>query len=228
MTPLSPNQLQAITPSENTTRTEVLWYAGYTAPRHEKRVAEHFTKRGVEHFLPLYGAIHRWNNGRHWVQLPLFPGYIFVHIALRDRLRVIEVPGLVRLVGFNGLPYPLPEADITKMMEALSKGTLAEPYPYLTAGTRVEIRNGPLQGMTGILLRRQNKYRVVISVDLIMRSMVVEVDARDVVPVRRRSSQRLADAPDVFLGNSPGTSSRRACNSGPATMTTCSPKRVDK
>jgi transcription antitermination factor NusG len=163
----------------------MLWYAGYTASRHEKRVAEHFAQRGVEHFLPLYETIHRWNNGRHRVQLPLFPGYIFVRIALRDRLRVIEVPGFVRLVGFNSLPYPLPEADITRMMGALKRGVLAEPYPYLTAGTRVEIRNGPMQGMTGILLRRQNKCRVVISVDLIMRSMIVEVEAGDVVPVRR-------------------------------------------
>jgi len=174
-------------PAENSVYTETLWYAGYTAARHEKRVAQHFVQRGVEHFLPLYETIHRWNNGRHRVQLPLFPSYIFVRIALRDRLRVIEVPGFVRLVGFSGLPCPLPEADINKMMQALNKGVLAEPYPYLTVGTRVEIRNGPLQGMTGILLRRQNKCRVVISVDLIMRSMVVEVEAGDVVPVRNSS-----------------------------------------
>lgn len=165
--------------------SDVLWYAGYTAARHEKRVADHFAQRGVEHFLPLYETIHRWNNGRHRVQLPLFPGYIFVRIALQDRLRVLEVPGFVRLVGFNSLPLPLPEVDINSMREALTRGVLAEPYPYLTVGTRVEIRNGPLQGMTGILLRRQNRCRVVISVDLIMRSMAVEVEASDVAPLRR-------------------------------------------
>src|SRR5437868_7815156 len=171
--------------AEEVAHSEMLWYAGYTASRHEKRVAEHFVQRGVEHFLPLYETIHRWNNGRHRVKLPLFPGYIFVRMALKDRLRVLEVPGFVRLVGFNSLPYPLPESDINKMMEALSKGVLAEPYPYLTAGTRVEIENGPLQGMTGILLRRQNKCRLVISIDLIMRSMIVEVEAGDVVPIRK-------------------------------------------
>ena len=178
---------EPICQAQNHAYGETLWYAGYTASRHEKRVAEHFAQRGVEHFLPLYETIHRWNNGRHRVQLPLFPGYIFVRIALQDRLRVIEVPGFVRLVGFNSLPCPLPEADINRMKEALNKGVLAEPYPYLTVGTRVEIRNGPMQGMTGILLRRQNKCRVVISVDLIMRSMIVEVEAGDVVPVRRPS-----------------------------------------
>ena len=180
--------------AEDTLHSEMLWYAGYTASRHEKRVAEHFAQRGVEHFLPLYETIHRWNNGRHRVQLPLFPSYIFVRIALRDRLRVIEVPGFVRLVGFNSLPYPLPEADINRMKEALKKGVLAEPYPYLTAGTRVEIRNGPMQGMTGILLRRQNKCRVVISVDLIMRSMALEVEAGDVVPVRGSTLSAMQDA----------------------------------
>jgi len=180
--------------AEEAAHSEMLWYAGYTASRHEKRVAEHFVQRGVEHFLPLYETIHRWNNGRHRVQLPLFPGYIFVRIALRDRMRVIEVPGFARLVGFNSLPCPLPEADINKMKDALNKGVVAEPYPYLTVGTRVEIRNGPMQGMTGILLRRQNKCRVVISVDLIMRSMAVEVEASDVVPVRSSTLSAIQDA----------------------------------
>jgi transcription antitermination factor NusG len=180
--------------AEDTLHNETYWYAGYTASRHEKRVAEHFAQRGVEYFLPLYETIHRWNNGRHRVKLPLFPGYIFVRIALRDRLRVIEVPGFVRLVGFNSLPHPLPEADINKMKEALNKGVLAEPYPYLTVGTRVEIRNGPMQGMTGILLRRQNKWRVVISVDLIMRSMAVEVEASDVVPIRNSNFSAVQNA----------------------------------
>ena len=185
----APNSL-----AKDAVQNEMLWYAGYTASRHEKRVAEHFVQRGVEHFLPLYETIHRWNNGRHRVQLPLFPGYIFVHIALRDRRRVIEVPGFVRLVGFNSLPCPLLEADISRMKEALNKGVVAEPYPYLTVGTRVELRNGPLQGMTGILVRRQNKCRVVISVDLIMRSMAVEVEASDVVPVRSSTISAIQDA----------------------------------
>jgi transcription antitermination factor NusG len=168
---------------ETNVDTETLWYAGSTAAWHEKQVAEHLAHRGVEHFLPLYQPIHTWNEGRHRVQMPLFPGYVFVRIALQDRRQVLEVPGVVRLVGFGPVPCPLPETDITKMREALSVGLLAEPYPYLTVGTRVEIRNGPLQGMAGILLRRGNNYRVVISVDLIMRSMVVELDASDVVPV---------------------------------------------
>jgi transcription antitermination factor NusG len=178
--------------NKNEVGTKALWYAGYTASRHEKRVAEHLAQRGVEHFLPLYGTIHRWKNGRHCVHLPLFPGYIFVRVALKDRLRVLEVPGFVKLVGFGGAPHPLPETDITKMKDAFSKGVIAEPYPYLIAGTRVEIHNGPLAGMVGILLRRQNKYRVVLNIDLIMRSMMVEVEASDVAPIRKHLNRNVA------------------------------------
>ncbi|HVO59399.1 MAG TPA: UpxY family transcription antiterminator [Terriglobales bacterium] len=162
-----------------------LWYAGYTASRHEKRVAEHLRQRGVEHFLPLYDTVHRWNNGRHRVQLPLFPGYVFIHIALRDRLRVLEIPGFVRLVGFSSIPVPLPDSEIIAMQQAFQQGIHAEPHPYLTTGSRVEIVRGPLQGMKGVLLRRQGPWRVVLSVDLIMRSMVVEVSADDIVPLTR-------------------------------------------
>jgi transcription antitermination factor NusG len=153
-------------------------------------VAEHLAQRGVEHFLPLYETIHRWKNGRHRVQLPLFPGYIFVRTPLQSRLRILEVPGMVRLVGFGTLPCPLPESDINTMREALSTGVLAQPYPYLLVGTRVEIRNGPFRGMTGILLRRRTGYRVVISVELIQRSIVVEVEAGDVVPLQKRFQRR--------------------------------------
>jgi len=162
---------------------QTLWYAGYTVARHEKKVAQHLAQRGIEHFLPLYVAVRRWNNGRHRVEVPLFPGYVFVRIAVQERLRVLQVPGFVRLVGFGGLPYPLPEYDILTMRNALINGLVAEPYPYLQAGARVEITQGPLQGMRGILLRRQGHCRVVLSVDLIMRSVVVEVEASDVVPV---------------------------------------------
>ena len=164
--------------------SQTLWYAGYTASRHEKRIAEQLEQRSIEHFLPLYQTIHRWKNGRHRVELPIFPGYVFVRIALRERLRVLEIPGFVRLIGFSSIPCALPDAEIEAMRNALNTGIKAEPYPYLTIGTRVEIRNGPLQGMTGILLRRRGQCRVVLSIDLIQRSMAVEVEAEDIVPVR--------------------------------------------
>ncbi|HXQ35946.1 MAG TPA: transcription termination/antitermination NusG family protein, partial [Anaerolineales bacterium] len=82
--------------------SQMFWYAAYTSSRHEKTVAEHLRQREVECFLPLYETVHRWNNGRHRVQLPLFPSYVFVRMGVRDKLRVLQVPGLAQLVSFQG------------------------------------------------------------------------------------------------------------------------------
>jgi transcription antitermination factor NusG len=160
-----------------------LWYAAYTSARHEKTVAEHLRQREIEHFLPLYETVHRWRNGRHRVQLPLFPGYVFVRMSMREKLRVLQVPGLAQIVSFNGAPAALPESEIETLRRALASGTLAQPHPYLAVGSRVEICRGPLQGLRGVLLRHQGQLRVVLSIEMIMRSIVVEVEACDVVAV---------------------------------------------
>jgi transcription elongation factor/antiterminator RfaH len=164
--------------------TQARWYAIYTRSRHEKVVAETLEKRTVEHFLPLYETVRKWKNGRFKVQLPLFPGYLFVHIALSERLRVLQVPGVVRLVGFNGMPAPLPQTEVEIIRSALSKGVEAEPHPYLKVGQRVRIISGPMEGLQGILLRRRGRPRVVVSVDLIMRSVALDIDATQVEPVK--------------------------------------------
>lgn len=160
------------------------WYALYTRSRHEKTVSEQLGQRSVDHFLPLYESIRKWKNGRFKVQLPLFPGYLFVHMDLKDRLPVLQVPGVVSLVGFNGVPAPLPQADIETIRHALSKGVQAQPHRYLKVGSRVRIKGGALEGMQGILLRKKGQLRVVVSVDLIMRSIAIDVDASEVEPVK--------------------------------------------
>ena len=164
------------------------WYAAYTASRHEKTVTEHLRQREIECFLPLYESVRRWNNGRHRVQLPLFPSYVFVRMAVRDRLRVLQVPGLVQLVTFQGAPAALPDTEIETLRSALVAGVVAQPYRYLNLGSKVEICRGPLQRMRGVLLRHQGQFRVVLSVEMIMRSIVVEVDALDVVALDRKAS----------------------------------------
>jgi transcription termination/antitermination protein NusG len=166
--------------------SQMFWYAAYTSSRHEKTVAEHLRQREIECFLPLYETVRRWNNGRHRVQLPLFPSYVFVRMGLRDKLRVLQVPGLAQLVSFQGSPAVLPDAEIETLRSALATGIPAQPYRYLPEGSKVEICNGPLEGLRGILLRHQGQFRVVISVEMIMRSIVVEVDASDVVAVDRK------------------------------------------
>jgi len=88
------------------------WYAAYTCAKHEKRVGAELGARAVEHFLPLYSSVRRWKDRRVQLEFPLFPGYVFVRLALRDRLRVLQIPGVVRLVGFNGLPAALPDTPV--------------------------------------------------------------------------------------------------------------------
>ena len=170
------------------------WYAAYTASRHEKTVAEHLRQRNIECFLPLYETVRRWNNGRHRIQLPLFPSYVFVRMAMCDKLRVLQVPGLAQLVTFQGSPAVLPDAEIQTLRGALAAGVMAQPYRYLNVGSKVEICRGPLQGMRGVLLRHQGQFRIVLSVEMIMRSIVVEVDAADVVALDRKASSLVSMA----------------------------------
>lgn len=158
------------------------WYAAYTAARHEKRVAEQLARRSVEAYLPLYEAVHRWKDRRKKVQLPLFPGYLFIRMPLAERLKVLSLPGVVRLVGFNGQPTPLPDAEIEAMRLGL-RDLRAEPHPYLKVGQRVRVRSGSFEGWEGILVRKKESFRVVLSIDMIMRSIAVEVDSADVEPV---------------------------------------------
>ncbi|HZT70966.1 MAG TPA: UpxY family transcription antiterminator [Terriglobia bacterium] len=158
------------------------WYAAYTRSRHEKTVAHQLTSKGIETFLPLYETVRRWKNGDHRVQLPLFPGYAFARIELDDRLAVLKVPGVVRLVGFNGTPVPLEDAEVEGLREMLASGVRAVPHPYLTEGRRVRITAGPLAGREGILVRRKGAVRVVISIDLIQRSVLVDLDASELEP----------------------------------------------
>lgn len=173
--------------------SEPRWYATCTRSRHEKTVADQLQRRSVETFLPLYEAVRQWRNGRHRVELPLFPGYAFVRIALRDRLEVLKVPGVVRMVAFNGSPTPLSDEEIEGLRLALVKGLRAEPHPYLTAGRRARITGGPLAGHEGILVRRKGYLRVVMSVDLIQRSVAIEMDAHDLEPIFE-SRSRIARA----------------------------------
>jgi transcription antitermination factor NusG len=156
------------------------WFAVYTSPRHEKRVAEYFKVRQIEAFLPLYHAVHRWKNGsRPRLELPLFTSYIFVRMEARERVRVLAVPGVLSIVGSAREPTPLPDSDIETLRAGLHLREF-EPYPYLIAGNHVRIKGGPLAGMEGVLITRRNQLRVVLTLDLIMKSVAVEVDIEDV------------------------------------------------
>jgi transcription antitermination factor NusG len=168
--------------------TEVRWYATYTCANHEKKVCQQLEQRDVESFLPLYETVRRWRDRRIRLQLPLFPGYVFVRLAATDRLRVLEVAGVVRIVGFNGQLAALPSDEIDGLKRGLVHGVRAEPYPFLTVGRRVRVKSGPFAGRQGILLRRKGNLRLVLSVDVIMRSLVIDIDASEVEPIFRSAA----------------------------------------
>jgi transcription antitermination factor NusG len=159
------------------------WYAAYTAANHEKRIAAELERRSIESFLPLCTSLRRWKDRRVQLELPLFPGYIFVHFSAPDRLRVLQIPGVVRFVGFGNGASPVPEQEIDRIRVVLDQGYLAEPYPYLDNGRRVRVKTGPLQGVEGIVVRRKSRTRFILSVALIQRAVALEIDGLELEPL---------------------------------------------
>jgi transcription antitermination factor NusG len=157
------------------------WYALYTCPRHEKVVQQQLSTRSFESYLPLYKSVRRWNDRTALLELPLFPGYLFVRIQLSARLRVLTVPGVVSIVSFRGQPAFLTDGEIQTIQTSVA-ARAAEPYPYLAEGNCIRIANGPLRGLVGVVVRRKGKLRAVVSIHSIMQSFAVEVDAADLEP----------------------------------------------
>jgi transcription antitermination factor NusG len=160
------------------------WHAVCVFPHREKQVAQMCHAKGVSYLLPLYSSLRRWKDRRKRIEMVLFPGYIFVNIALAERLPVLILPGVSRFVTFHGQPAVVPESEIKVLGIGGANGVCFQPHPYLRKGRRVRIRNGAMAGMEGILVRRKDKFRVVISIDPIMRSMCAEVDEGDIEPVK--------------------------------------------
>lgn len=158
------------------------WFAVYTTPRHEKHVSEILAECQIETFLPLYRTRRHWKKSRPVVlELPLFPTYVFARIERRVRGAILGTPGVLSIVGSPREAWPLPDLEI----EALRSGLLEreiEPHPYLTVGEKVRIKTGVMAGIEGILVRKKNDFRVVLSLNMIMRSVAVEVNAEEVEP----------------------------------------------
>lgn len=169
------------------------WLAACVRSRHEKKVAQQLESNALQCFLPLYESVHRWKDRKATVSLPLFPGYVFARIAPAERLRILTTPGVVKLVTFQGQPAAIPEAEIDSLRTLCASEMRVEPHPYLKVGRRVRIKNGPFTGTEGILLRRKGHFRFVLSLDLIARSVAVEIDTCDVAPVFE-SSRRAGTA----------------------------------
>ncbi|HEU5408471.1 MAG TPA: UpxY family transcription antiterminator [Nitrospira sp.] len=155
------------------------WYAIYTYPRAEKAVSSHLRLRGVESFLPLYSKVSRWKNGvKAKVDLPLFPGYLFVRIKLVDRLKVLQTPSVAAIVGRGTQPAAVPDQDV-EILKAQLPQISAQPHPFMSVGDMVRVRSGPLEGLEGYLIQKKNQTRFVLSMDLIMQAISVEIDPCD-------------------------------------------------
>lgn len=152
------------------------WFAAYTYPRHEKKVAEYLACSGIEAFLPVYKEARTWNNGlRVVVERPLFPSYVFVHMDRRESLTILRTPSVASLVSVAGVPASLRASEIESLKAGVSQLNL-QPHPYLHQGDRVRIKSGPFAEQEGILVLHKNCYRVVICLELLMRAVSVEID----------------------------------------------------
>ena len=153
------------------------WFAAYTYPRHEKKVAEYLNSAGVQCFLPLYKESRLWNNGlRVIIEKPLFPSYVFVHVDSSDSLKILKTPSVASLVTVSGVPVPLPRQEVESLMAGVAQLDLA-PHPYLREGDRVRVRSGPFADREGILVQCKNRWRVVICIELLMQAVSVDIDA---------------------------------------------------
>jgi transcription antitermination factor NusG len=160
-----------------------LWYALHTRSRHEKLVHELLSKKDIETFLPLRKIKRRWSDRIKEIAEPLFKGYIFIHAPLAKRLDILQTKGVVRYVGFGGVPAAVPETQLEAVRRFIEQDIAVDPFPYLKEGERVVVRSGPLQGVQGLLVCKKNKYRLVISLDLINQSASVEIDSALVEPL---------------------------------------------
>lgn len=153
------------------------WYALYTRHQHEKMAADLLAKKDFEVFLPLYEATHRWKDRLKKLSLPLFPSYVFIRGGLDRQLQIMTTPGVYSIVANAGRAAAIPEEQIEAIKRMVEGPLRAEPHPFLNCGDRVRVTSGPLEGIEGILVRKKNLTRLVLSIEMLMKSVAVEIDA---------------------------------------------------
>jgi transcription termination/antitermination protein NusG len=158
---------------------DLQWYAVYTRSRHEKRVASRLGEKEIEVFLPLRKVLRRWKDRRKEILLPLFSSYVFVRIPNMQKLSVLQTPGVVQILSEGNKLVPIPVEQIVSIQMLVESGLHYDPYPYLKEGTLVGVVRGPLSGVQGILVEKRKKHLLVLSVDLIQQSAVLQVDISD-------------------------------------------------
>jgi len=158
------------------------WYALYTRSHQERMVKTQLDGREVENFLPTFEKVSQWKDRKKLIQMPLFPGYLFVRIPLVRRLEVLKAYGVVQLVGNSTGPVPIPDDQVASVRMFVEVGLKCDPHPYVKVGRKARIKEGPLAGFEGVLVRKKSKSLFVLSVDLIQRSVSVELGSWQVDP----------------------------------------------
>lgn len=160
------------------------WFALQVVPRHEKSVDKILEYRGYNHFLPTYRVRRRWSDRVSVVEEPLFPGYVFC----RSQSNLMEIirgsPGIIRIVAFGGRPHPVPDKEIEALQQIVRGKREYSAFPYLNVGQKVQVISGPLTGVSGIITQFKNRDRLVISLEVIMQSVSVEIYRSEVVLVQ--------------------------------------------
>jgi transcription antitermination factor NusG len=169
------------------------WFAVFTQPRHEKKVAGHLASREVEAFLPTYRERHVWRNRQTvTLDLPLFPSYLFVKLQQRQRGVVLGVPGLLSIVGTSRSAVTIPENYIAALRMGAAQNRIL-PHTQPVVGDRVRIVSGWFAGFEGILAHIRSEFRVVLTIESIQKSISVEVPREEIEPVTRRADRSIAD-----------------------------------
>lgn len=168
------------------------WYALVVKPQHERSAERALALQGLEGFLPCYRSRRHWTDRIKEIELPLFSGYLFCRMGLEERLKVLTSPGVVAIVGFGGRPAPVSPEEVSALRRMTASNLRLQPWPYLKEGQRVRIERGPLGGLEGILVRSKDFWRVVVSVDLLRRSVGVEIDREAIVPLSSAFTRPLA------------------------------------
>ena len=161
----------------------VAWYALHTKHQHERSITSILGGNGFEVFCPTYSELHHWKDRKKEVTLPLFPGYVFVAEGLDRRIEILSTPGVSKIVGFGNTPAAIPEVEIESIRRATLSSRPLEPHSFLKEGEMVRLRCGPLAGVEGILQKWKDSYRLVLSIELLGRSVSVEAQQCDILPI---------------------------------------------
>jgi len=174
----------AVSPiAENPGKLEPQWFALRVKSRYEKAVAAIVRNKGFEDFLPVHRRQRQWSDRVRSVELPLFPGYVFCRLHPHRRLALLTIPGVVHFVGTAKGPTPIEDAEIAAIQKAVRSGAATEPWPYLSVGERVRIKDGPLTGLQGILAGTSKQQRLIVSVAILQRSVAVAIEGHWAVPL---------------------------------------------